>query len=268
MDAMDLPVAYNDRGLTLGLGLFETILGVDKQFVLLDRHLKRFRESCHRLGWGVVLPDVESILLELLERNELSVGRVRVRMTMTSGSGWVNRATVGTDAVLWMQAVVAGQVPEFASVEISPFLRNERSAVVGLKCLSYAENVLALDLAQRHGHDECLFFNTQGHLCEGGTSNVFFVKSGVIYTPSLDSGCLPGVTRQVVMEMCKDLEINCLEGSYTREMLDDADEIFLTSSIRGVMGIGVLGEKKFGSMPVTMQLRDRWDEGLRKGNFL
>ena len=83
-----------------------------------------------------------------------------------------------------------------------PWVRNERSAVAGVKTTSYAENVVALAHAHARGASEALFLNTQGRVCEGTGSNVFAVVDGAILTPPLSSGCLAGVTRDLVIEWC------------------------------------------------------------------
>ena len=85
--------------------------------------------------------------------------------------------------------------------------------------------------------EETLFANTAGHLCEAATSNVFLVKNGALHTPSLGSGCLPGITRAVVIELAATLGIPCEERDFPVDELHAADELFLTSSIRGVMAV-------------------------------
>ena len=81
-----------------------------------------------------------------------------------------------------------------------PWPRNERSAVAGLKTTSYAENVVALAHAQERGAAEALMPNTHGQLCEGTGSNVFVVREGVLLDSTATSGCLPGITRDLVIE--------------------------------------------------------------------
>jgi hypothetical protein len=141
-----------------------------------------------------------------------------------------------------------------------PWVRNERSAVAGLKTTSYAENVVALDRAHHDGSSEAIFANTAGDLCEGTGSNVFIVVDGALVTPPLDSGCLAGITRELVIEWT--------DASERRLALDDlrrADEAFLTSSTRDVQPISQVvwpdGEKqtlKIGQL--TERARDTFAE--------
>jgi branched-chain amino acid aminotransferase len=111
---------------------------------------------------------------------------------------------------------------------------------VGLKTTSYAENVLALAEAHRHGCTEALFTNTEGLLCEGTGTNVFLVVDSVVITPPLASGCLAGVTRSLAMEMAESLpEVD--GGVVERDIHPDefarASEAFLTSTTRDAMAI-------------------------------
>jgi branched-chain amino acid aminotransferase len=118
------------------------------------------------------------------------------------------------------------------SVAVVPWVRNERSAVAGLKTTSYAENVVALDLAHQQDASEAIFANTVGALCEGTGSNIFVVLDGELLTPSLESGCLAGITRELVVEWC-----GARETALPLDVLRDAQEAFLTSSTRDVQPI-------------------------------
>lgn len=265
LDVLDFPTSPTDRGLMHGLGLFETILAVDGRPTFVDLHLARLQAGCQRLGWQVEWPDLENIIAELITVNHLATGRARIRLSITGGSGLLQDLTLGADHLVWLTAVPAADAPPTTRVNLSPWLRNERSPLAGLKCASYAENLLALEYAARLGFEETLFLNTAGHLCEAATSNLFLVTNGRIATPSLDSGCLPGITRFVVMDLAARHGIPCEERELTRSDLDAADEIFLTSTIRGLMGVSEFRDRTFPPGPVTNLLREAWIEAtLRK----
>ena len=150
------------------------------------------------------------------------------------------------------------------SANLAPWLRNERSPLAGLKCASYAENLAALDHASRLGFEETLFLNTRGHLCEAATANLFLVRNARLLTPSLASGCLPGITRGVVVELAAQHGIPCEQGDLSEEDLHTAEELFLTSSIRGLMGVSLFEKRTLPPGPVTHFLREAWNEaGLR-----
>lgn len=265
MDAFDFTASPADRSLILGLGLFETILALDGRPIHAERHLARFLASCERLGWQPVLPDLPEIMAELIGVNGLNIGRARIRLAISGGSGLIHDLSLGSDHRVWMTAVPAADAPPTTTANLSPWLRNEHSALAGLKCASYAENLIALEHADRLGFEETVFLNTSGGLCEAATSNLFLVKSGGILTPSLDSGCLPGITREIVIELAGKLGIPCAERRLDLADLHGADELFLTSSIRGLMGVSRFEERIFPPGPVTHALRDAWNAVTMRG---
>ena len=120
-----------------------------------------------------------------------------------------------------------------------PWVRNERSAVAGLKTTSYAENVVAVAEAYRQGADEALLANTVGELCEGTASNVFVERDGELVTPPLSSGCLAGITRALVLEW-----VGGKEAELPLEALTEAQEVFLTSTLRDVQALHRVDERE------------------------
>ncbi len=248
-----------------GLGLFETILAVDGRPIFVDLHLARLHAACQRLGWQIEWPELEGIMAELIVLNGLATGRARIRLSITGGSGLLQDLSPGADRLVWITAIPAAEAPLTTTANLAPWQRNERSPLAGLKCASYAENLLALENAARLGFEETVFLNTAGHLCEAATSNLFLVTHGCIATPALDSGCLPGITRFVVMDLASRHGIPCEERSLTRADLDAADGIFLTSTIRGIMGVSKFCAKTYPPDPLTETLRAAWDKAVHNG---
>jgi branched-subunit amino acid aminotransferase/4-amino-4-deoxychorismate lyase len=251
--ANEIPILPSDRGLLHGLGLFETMLVVDGRIIALDQHLARMKNSCQQLGWQLSIPDIKSPIAKLGE------GRYKVRLSNTAGTGALNELTQGADRLWLLTANRVSKLTEPCSVNISPFTRNERSAIAGLKCSSYAENLVALDHARRLGFQETLFFNNSGHLCEAATANIFLVHKANLLTPSLQSGCLPGITRALVMEMAAHSGIPCRECEIFPDDLDAADSVFLTSSIHGVTPVMRVGNRILSPSQLTERLRDAWN---------
>jgi len=264
LDALEFSFSPMDRGVTVGLGLFETILAVDGEPIFAAQHLARLRASCERLGWLPNLPDCQPILRELIQRNHLTHGRARIRLAITGGSGSIHDLTLGSDHAVWITAVRAANAPPTTSANLSPWMRNERSPLAGLKCASYAENLVALADAARLGFEETVFLNTRGQLCETATANLFVVKNGQLLTPSPASGCLPGITRGVVIELAGQLGIACTQGDLSLLDLQTADECFLTSSIRGLMGLDRFERTLFPPGPLTQALREAWHTATRR----
>lgn len=252
-------ISAADRGLLHGLGLFETILAVNGTPVRLDRHLHRMRDACNRLGWNHDFPStLGRIMGELLDANQLTSGHAKIRLSLSAGSGPLNDPTPGPDHLLWMDAKPVADAQAEVAVGRSPWLRNEHSPLAGLKCFSYAENLLALAEARQRGFSETLFFNHKNHLCEAATANVFWVRNHQILTPPLSSGCLAGITRQWVIETASQLGISCAERDAQPDEVATADEMFLTSSIRGIMSVSRFESTRFPPARIAPSLRDAW----------
>lgn len=139
-----------------------------------------------------------------------------------------------------------------------PFVRNERSALAGLKTINYGENVIAQRLAREAGADEALFGNTLDCLCEGTWSNIFVYHEGGFLTPPLDSGCLPGVTRALVLELCRGLGITVREAVLSMDRLAEIEAAFLTSSLREIQVISFLNGRPLSDPPGVAAIRDAY----------
>lgn len=196
-DAGEPLLSALDHGVTVGDGVFETCGVVGGHAFALTRHLARLGRSAR--GLGLEEPDEAAIRQGVTDVLAAAPGAGRVRITVTAGLGPLGSGrTPGRQTVL----VIAGpaQPPSPARLLRVPWTRNERSAVAGLKTTSYAENVVALAEAARRGADEAVLANTVGDLCEGTGSNVFVERGGELLTPALESGCLAGITRELVLE--------------------------------------------------------------------
>lgn len=252
-----LTVSSGDRGLTHGLGVFETVLSLDGNPLALDLHLQRMTSGAARLGLDarrIVMAEIAGAIQELLGQLGLVHGRARLRISLTSGSGELRNLSPGSDSILWITAAIAGDAPASVSLVTAPFPRNEASPLAGVKCFSYAENLLALDHARRMDADECLFYNTRGELCEATTSNIFLVREGKVLTPPLSSGCLPGTMRHRVIAACKELEIGAAELSLYQADLPGASEAFTSSAIRGVVPVSFIDEREMPDAIVAKRL--------------
>jgi branched-subunit amino acid aminotransferase/4-amino-4-deoxychorismate lyase len=243
-------VPVDARGFTHGLGVFETMLAVDGELVAAAKHFKRLETSCGRLG--LLLPEGLSSAISVLLKRKI---RYRVRLQVSAGEGPLNHLRGGGEIVT-LQLSEAGAAPEGVSAVWSPWPRNERSALVALKCSSYAENLLALDHARRCGATTALFLNTRRELCEAATANLFVVSRGIIKTPSLDSGCLPGTARERVLELARMLGVEAKESVLSQDDLEFADEVFLTSAVQGVVPVTEVDGRPMEAGRLTRSLRD------------
>lgn len=258
----DFFLSPSDRGVILGFALFETMLAFDGRPKFTRDHLERWKQSCDRLGWPFPAIDLEGIGSELLAKNGLGQGRARLRLTMTAGSGSIFDKSRGEGAKTWMVATPVDHPPDSIAVTVSPWRRNATSSLAGLKTASYAENILALDHARAACFGETIFLNTEGKLCEAAASNVFLVCGGRILTPSLESGCLPGVARSVTIRLARRIGLECLESPLEPADLDNADEVFLTSAIRGPVPVSRLDGRSFRVTPIADSIRAAWNDEI------
>lgn len=231
LPAGEAKVSTLDRGLLLGEGAFETFVAASGRPRALTRHLVRLRRSVAVLGLAVPWSDDELRAAVAGVVEDVDVARVRITVTAGVAPFGPTRPVEPRPTVV----VAAGSftpVRRPERVGVSPWPVNERSPLAGAKTTSRAELGLALAHAQARGFGEALLGNTRGELVEGTGSNVFVAIGGRLLTPSLDSGCLPGVTRALVIEA-----VGAEERVLSIDVLSTAEEVFLTSSTRAVQPV-------------------------------
>jgi branched-chain amino acid aminotransferase len=236
-------VSAYDHGFVVGDGVFETLKVVDGTPFALTRHLERLVRSGLGLGLRVDVALVRAAVAETLAAAQTDT--LRLRITVTGGPGPLGseRGAAGPTVV-----VATAPMPSWgptAAVVISPWPRNERSPLTGLKTTSYAENVLALHDARSRGGSESVFGNTVGSLCEGTGSNVFLEWEGQLVTPPLSSGCLAGVTRALLLEWLPE----AAELDLPVDALRTTTEAFLASSTRDVQPVASVDGQPLQHIP-------------------
>ena len=257
-------VSARDRGFLLGDGLFETLLVVDGSPFALTRHLARLRAGADRLGLRVPWSDsdLRSACAKVVVAGAMS-GRIpdgtngleteadrdavldRLRITVSAGSDPLTTTRSARRSSLVISIEPPTPRSDRSVVVCSPWPINENSPAAGVKVSSRIEWVLALEHAKAAGADEVIAANTAGHLAEGSTANVFLVVAGRLSTPALSTGCLPGITRALLVENLEVAERDDL----TLDDLRNAPEAFLTSSTRGVQPIASVDDRALRSSP-------------------
>jgi branched-chain amino acid aminotransferase len=224
-------VSVFDHGFTVADGVFETLKFTSGNAFAIDRHLVRLINSAKGLGIAYPAPElIKTAIAEVSSANK-HISNGRMRITVTSGSGPLGSDRSSAEPTLVISVAEQKTWGESSSVLLVPWIRNEKSPLTGLKTTSYAENVYALDIAQQNGFSEAIFLSSSGLVSEGTGSNIFLVKNGDVFSPDINSGLLPGITRDLVLEWSpKGVKV----GDLTEHDLFDADELFLTSSTRDV----------------------------------
>jgi branched-chain amino acid aminotransferase len=231
-----------DRGFLYGYGLFETMRAYHAHIFRLDRHLARLRRSARDIGLAHAIlntanekQSLETACLETLKTNKLE--DARLRLTISAGQGdMVPKSNAPPDPtiLITVQKLTALPPEKYESgfkASLSSLRRNSRSPLSRLKSTCYVENILARRAARAVGCDEAILLNEQNYLTEGSMTNIFLADNRELITPSLESGVLPGITREAVLEIARTSNIKVLERQVELRELIEAEEAFVTNSI-------------------------------------
>lgn len=237
--SVDACISVFDRGLTLGDGLFETMRVHESGVPLWSYHWKRLVLSCQWME--ILLPfdeiSLQQMIQDLMVENGLSTGGVRI--TVTRGSS--ERGLLPTGKEVTTTILTAFDIPPLSedsmTATIVDIRRNEHSLASQIKSISYLDNILAKKEAVARGFDEAFLLNSQSNLAEGATSNVFMVKHQKMVTPPLQDGALPGVMRAFILHQARLKGLDIQEQTIDQAMLFDADEIFISNALRGIIPI-------------------------------
>jgi branched-chain amino acid aminotransferase len=254
VDEPEAGISPFDHGLLVGDGVFETCMVIGGQAFALSRHLDRLDRSAK--GLGLELPGHVQLRRAVAATIDANGGEAvgRVRIVVTSGPGPLASARGDTVPTVVILASAPADWPEYGQVVVVPWPKNERGATAGVKTTSYAENVIALNYAHERGGSEAMFANLAGNLCEGTGTNVFVGVGGRVVTPPLSSGCLAGVTRELLLELGV-----AEEADIPIDQLAAAAEMFLTSSTREVQPVSHVDGRRLDACPGPFTARAMTD---------
>lgn len=252
-------VSVFDNAVLYADGIFETFLAIGDRVVFLDEHLERLYQGAKILDLTMPV-DAGKLAAWMTKTVRLHPARVKkLRLTITSGESarWVGKQ--GPPQVILSAS--PHEIPDQPfSLAASDLLVDHRSVFRTIKTLSYGINAAALKRAKARGCDDALLLNTDNHVAEITSANIFWCRSGTIYTPSLEAGCLEGVTREYVIGRADALGYRLREIAAPLPDLLMAEEVFLSSSLKLVLAVGTVvdGKKKhrFRTGPVTRALRE------------
>jgi aminodeoxychorismate lyase len=252
VEATKARVAPVSSAMLYGRGVFTTLAIYNSQPFLWSRHWQRLAAHAKKLDidhTGCTEKSVGEALHKLIAVNQVREGRARVIMLARSGRDIWKTRTPGakkTDLLI-MTGESQKLAPTGMSLAVSPYRANTFSPLTGIKSLNYLEHVLAWEEAQSRDFDEAVVLNERGEIVSATTANLFWAKDGTLYTPTLSSGALAGITRECVIELANKSFIPLLEGIYEMQDLTDADEIFLTSSSLGVAPVTTFDFRRYSS---------------------
>jgi len=293
VDAREAVISVYDHGFLYGIGLFETFRTYGGKPYLLSCHLQRMRSGCQQLGipFTISEQDVEASVHQLLAANQLQDGYVRLTVSAGEGELGLPVDDYQHPTILLLVKSLPGAnsgaaLAEGRELRLLATKRNTPEGQIRFKSLHYMNNIIAkreLEAFKRqdallpskpvpvHGV-EGLMLTEEGYLAEGIVSNLFFAKDEVLYTPSIETGILPGITRQRVLELASEAGINCVEGLFQWRELIEADEVWLTNSIQEIVPVTLLTDTAGQSFKVgegcigyiTKQLLGAYQADTRK----
>lgn len=240
-----------DRGLTLGDGLFETLLVVNRTALWRNMHLARLEGSAHELGIPAAR-DMAELAIDTL----LGLGgddHQVLRLTLTRGYGLRGLAANGEEPTLvaTLDPFDPGLMFQPTGLITASVRRSPQSPAARLKTLSYVDNIVAAREAKARGYDDALMLNTRGAVACSTIANIFFIKGKKLITPGRDQGLLTGVTRQALLAAAHRAGFAAAERSVKPSELLTADAVFLTNSLRLIRAVKSLDGNAIAQADLT-----------------
>jgi branched-subunit amino acid aminotransferase/4-amino-4-deoxychorismate lyase len=225
-----------------GKGIFTTVAVFNAKPFLWDKHLLRLRGNAEKIKIDLSEYDKETIsaaLAEIIGVNNLEDARVRLTF-FDEAPGGIWSFTAQTKTSLLITTAERREVSPTFRLTVSPFQVNSASPLAGVKSCNYMEKIIALEEAKKRGFDEAVQMNERGEIVSACMANIFWTINGELFTPSLKTGCLPGTTREFLLE-----KIKCREIEANSETLKKADAVFLTSAGIGIVQISEYENRKY-----------------------
>ncbi|MGE0868398.1 MAG: aminotransferase class IV, partial [Kofleriaceae bacterium] len=246
-------ISVFDRGLLYGDGCFEVLRTWNGVAVDLDRHLDRLEATARVLSLHV---PARAVLTGWVRQAVHAAGDedLRIRIVVTRGPGPLSArlAALGAGRCIVIVEPLLAQSDELSLAFVDWPIAHR--AGPGHKTLAYLDHVLAREHARAAGADDAIRLDHAGHVVEGGTCNVFVVARGVVSTPPIDAGVLPGIVRAHVLALCDQLTIRCTAQQLTVADVVAAEEVFATSSLRGIAAVTRLDGRERARGPITARL--------------
>jgi len=256
--ASDPALSAGQAGLLSGWGVFSTLRVADGVLFAFERHWARIRRDA--AAFHICIPDdageVRRKLLELVDANQAHNATLRLVIVRNGPTTWadpsVGRASdliaLTDDSKKWGESVKLGYVRD---------ARHAASPFAGTKNLSWAMNLTWLESAQARGLDEVILLNERGEVAECTSANIFIANGSQVWTPPLNSGCLPGITREVLLGDIHAPGIEIGERTLMPADLELADDVFITSTTRNLLPVRQIEEKKVGRSERARQALER-----------
>ncbi|MFO0920894.1 MAG: branched-chain-amino-acid transaminase [Pirellulales bacterium] len=272
-DKENAKISVYDHGLLYGDGVFEGMRAYSGKVFRLGEHLQRLYESAHAIYLTIPMSQDEmaDAVRETLSRNQLQDAYVRLVVTRGAGSLGLDPNRTSDPQVIIIADSITLYPKEFyengLEIVTASTMRNHPAALnPRIKSLNYLNNIMAKVEGLKAGCIEALMLNHKGEVAECTGDNIFIVKRGRLLTPPPDAGILEGITRNAVIELARQLNIEVQECTLTRHDVYVSDECFLTGSAAEVIPVIKIDSRSIGDGKVgatTKLLMDRFKEFVR-----
>ena len=249
-------------GLICGWGLFTTVRIVRGEAFAYERHWRRLEKDAAliRLPMTYTGVRVRVQLQELIRTNKVKDGCARIYLVWNTVGSWKSDEKM-PEVDLVITTADLPSYPEMVRLALREHGRHAASPLAGVKTISWLDSVWIAAEAKREGYDEVVLLNERGEVSECTAANIFAVRNDKVITPPLSSGCLEGVTRGVLMEIAAEAGTAVVEQAMRPEDLYVAEEVFITSTNRNVIGVKEIAGRVIGS-GVTGELTKKLDEAF------
>jgi len=255
----EVRLSPGQAGLLNGWGLFTTMRIFQGEPFAFERHWRRLEKDAARtrLPFSFDPADVRAQVRGLIQRNEFREGTARVYAIYNRIGFWQSAESLPeVDLLLCTAGLPTHREP--TRLTLLEHGRHAASPLAGVKVTSWLLNVWSLQGAQQQGFDEVVLLNERGEVAECTAANIFCARGGAVLTPPLSSGCLEGVTRAVLLDLAPSLGIELKEQVLRPDDLFRADEVFITSTNRSLVGVSEIAGHTLKAVPgpVTQRLEE------------
>jgi branched-chain amino acid aminotransferase group I len=273
-------ISVFDHAFLYGYGLYESFRTYNGKPFLLERHIKRLHDSAKELLLDKKMEgiDLKKACEEVLAANGLE--NARIRITVSNGASdaapWTSVTDIKPNVVVTARPYMPFSAEKYTNgfhIGIASVIRRSRqSTIVTMKTVNHLDSVMARMEAAAKDLDETLILNDDGFIAEGGGCNVFFVREGRLLTPALNSGILPGVTRDLVMELGAGLGIETSQGPVGIGVIRKCDEAFVTNAVIEIMPVTAVSDMQGNKVTInngepgriTQQLMEAYTKMVEK----
>ena len=254
-------------GLLNGWGLFTTMRIFHGEPFAYERHWRRLEKDAAkvRLPFTFDAAQVRRQLNELLAANQVVEGTARIYLILNQTGFWRSDEPMPAVDLLMFTAGLPAH-SDSARLSVAEQGRHAASPLAGVKTTAWLTNVWHLAEAQKAGWTEVILLNERGEVAECTSANIFCVKDSTVFTPPLTSGCLEGVTRSVLLEIAPGAGVSLIEKTLLPEDLFAAEEVFITSTNRTLLGVSEIAGRKFSTVmgPLAQKLERAFEAAMRE----